>query len=130
MANPPTAVSPPEDVLVAAVTDLRTKHPSLGLTKTLTQLKTDHPEWTVSEKRLRKVIQSTPKANGANDEPREVGLIADTGLDPSIDVTNVAPKVKVKLFGGEKGKGLVAKEKMFRGEVLWQEEPWIITADS
>ena len=33
------------------------------------------------------------------------------------------------MFGGEKGKGLIAKEKIERGDVVWQEEPWIVTAD-
>jgi len=33
------------------------------------------------------------------------------------------------MFGVEKGKGLIAKEKIERGDVVWQEEPWIVTAD-
>ncbi|WWD22794.1 hypothetical protein CI109_107288 [Kwoniella shandongensis] len=139
MANDTTTTSPADDVLNPVVSDLRAAHPSLGITKLFAQFKVDHPEWAVSEKRFRKALQVTGGSiapqNGtvgnANDPsmPLEAGLIADTGIDPSIDVATIAPMVKVKMFPGGKGKGLVAKEKLQQGEVLWQEEPWIVTAD-
>lgn len=112
------ALSPGEDELGAAVEELRGAHPSLGAVKLLIQLRADHPEWAVSEKRLRKMLQARS----------EVGLIAHTGLDPSLDVS-IAPKVKVEMFGGGKGKGLVAREGILKGELVWQEDPWIVTAD-
>lgn len=127
---------PSDEVLIIAVTSLRDAHPSLGIAKLLQQLKTDHPDWAVSEKRLRKVMSTSSAATTSlatacvsqtYDEP---GLMAVTGLDTTLNVTEIAPKVKARLFGGEKGKGLVAREKILEGEVIWQEEPWIVTADS
>ncbi|GFZ44719.1 Vesicular-fusion protein SEC18 [Saitozyma sp. JCM 24511] len=113
---------------------LRSQNPSLGIAKLLVQLKIEQPGWAVSEKRLRKILQALPggadAANGKHQAASgETVLVAETGLDPTIDVAHIAPKVKVKMFGGGKGKGLVAKEKILQGDVLWQEEPWIATAD-
>lgn len=130
--SPP--VSPSDDELTPAVQRLRSQNPSLGIAKLLVQLKIEQPGWAVSEKRLRKILQALPggadAANGKHQAASgETVLVAETGLDPTIDVAHIAPKVKVKMFGGGKGKGLVAKEKILQGDVLWQEEPWIATAD-
>ena len=131
MASPtglPT-LSPRDDALITAASDLRLVYPTLGIAKLLIQLKSLHPEWMVSEKRFRKVLQTAPIDEGSLKSQSETGLVAVTGIDPSVDVARLAPKVKVKMFGGEKGKGLVAKDKILMGDVLWQEEPWIVTAD-
>jgi hypothetical protein len=131
------SIIPTDEVLGPTVQALRESHPSLGIAKLLQQLKTEHPEWAISEKRLRKVVAPTatsaaPTASstGGAKAPDEPGLMADTGLDTTLSVSDLAPKVKARLFGGEKGKGLVAREKILEGEVIWQEEPWIVTADS
>ena len=124
---------PPDDTFLPYITTLRSANPSLGVPKLLAQLKSGHPEWSVSEKRLRKSLQAIAPQNGetqngeAKDEP---GLVATTGLDPFVSalVSSLAPKVKIRMFGGEKGKGLVARDKILQGEVLWQEEPWIVTS--
>ena len=131
MADPAghTKASPCDDALITAAGEIRYTYPALGLAKLLSQLKSQHPEWIVSEKRFRRVLQSASTEERSIKSQSETGLIAETGVDPSIDVARLAPKVKVKMFGGEKGKGLVAKEKILMGEVLWQEEPWIVTAD-
>lgn len=118
-----TAISPTDEELVPIVRDIRTSHPDLGAVKLLSQLRAVQPRWTISEKRLRKILQSITVSTS------EPGLLAETHLDPTLSVTETAPKVKARLFGGEKGKGLVAKERIHEGEVLWQEEPWIVTAD-
>ena len=128
--------SPPDDIFLPYVTTLRSQNPSLGVPKLLASLKAGHPEWSVSEKRLRKAVQALNPTNGdvvGHDNLNavdEMGMVASTGLDPSITalVSSLAPKVKIRMFGGEKGKGLVAREKVSEGEVLWQEEPWIVTA--
>lgn len=123
------AISPSDDILLPALASLREGHPDKGILKLLAQLKIDHPEWAVSEKRFRKALQLAPCPRGGEADPKEKALVADTGLDPSIDVKSIAPKVEVKMFAGGKGKGLVAKEGLKQGEMLWQEEPWIVTSD-
>jgi hypothetical protein len=127
MANSDEILPPPDCELLPVVERLRSENPSLGIPKLLVQLKVQHPEWAVSEKRLRKVLQGLPSASSST--YRDDMLVTDTGMDPSIDIAHLAPKLKVKMFPGGRGKGLVAKEKMLQGEVLWQEEPWISTAD-
>jgi hypothetical protein len=119
---------PTDDELLPAYRRIKERDPSLGLAKVLAQLKLANPEWAVSEKRLRKVVAGVQVDHSSAAD--EAGLVADTGLDPTIDIANIAPKVKARLFGGEKGKGLVAREKIQQGEVVWQEDPWIVTADS
>src|SRR5262245_24163647 len=49
---------PPEDQLRAALLDLKSQHTVLGISKTHALLLSRHPTWTVSEKRVRKVLQS------------------------------------------------------------------------
>ncbi|OCF34784.1 protein lysine methyltransferase SET5 [Kwoniella heveanensis CBS 569] len=143
--------APSDGDLQAAATSLRESHPSLGIVKLLAQLKIDHPDWQVSEKRFRKFVPAA-SGGGGNDAPGTVTgagagspsqvtagpsqnsegekiLIAQTGFDPSIDVAALAPKIKAKMFSGGKGKGLVAKEKLLGGEMIWQEEPWVVTPD-
>jgi hypothetical protein len=129
-----SSVAPSDEELSPVVTKLRTENPSTGVPKLLQQLKSEHSDWAVSEKRLRKLLQtlnlpSTAVDSTGGDVDGETGLVADTGLDPSINVGGIAPKVKARMFGGEKGKGLVARDKILQGEVIWSEEPWIVTAD-
>lgn len=127
-ANTMTAaqVAPAEDDLLCAARRVREAHPDLGIAKLLAQLKVDQPDWTVSEKRFRKSLQSVSESNGAAPVTSgEQNLEAETGLDSSINVAAIAPKVKAKMLPG-RGKGLVAKEKMQQGEWIWQEEPWCL----
>lgn len=126
--------SPSDDELVAAVKVVREAHPALGIVKLWAQLKADRPEWAVSEKRFRKALSTTSdggpsSSSTATPKPKKNELVAQTGLDATLDITAVAPKVKAKMFGGTKGKGVVAKAKIQAGEVLWQEEPWIACPD-
>lgn len=141
--------TPGEEELIKAVMTVRDAHPDLGILKLWAQLKTDKPEWAVSEKRFRKVLAAAggtatgtgavvsessekPKSKKKNKNKKKSEgseLVAQTGIDPSLDVSTLAPKVSVNMFGGTKGKGLVAESAIQKGEVLWQEEPWIACPD-
>jgi hypothetical protein len=131
----PHPSSPSDEALLPVVIHLRDSNASFGAIKLLHELRIQHPEWVISEKRIRKILQSltttTSSRNGEEGDAvaNEMGLIADTGVDASINIASIAPKIKVRMFGGEKGKGLVVKEKVQQGEVLWQEDPWVVTAD-
>lgn len=130
--------SPGDDELRAAVTRLRDANPELGIVKLWAALKAD-TNWAVSEKRFRKALAevggtasggaAAPPASKGKGASRDDEVVADTKLDTTIDVAAIAPKVKVKMFGGTKGKGLVAKGKIEEGEWIWQEEPWVAVSD-
>ena len=150
---PESPVPPDEDVLVPYLSGLRESHPDFGVPRLLHHLKTEHPEWAVSEKRVRKTLQSILSSNhsanghhesdgmekgtcdesngqnGVNGTKQEDDeLIAQTGMDATLNLTEMGiTKVKVRMFSGGKGKGLVVREKIQEKEVLWQEEPWIVT---
>jgi len=124
-----TQVVPSEEELSMIVTSLREAHPELGVVKLLAQLKVEHPTLSVSEKRLRKTLAPSTSAASTSDEKvskdATADLVADTGLDASLDVSEL--KIKVRMFKGGRGKGLVAREKILQGEVIWSENPWIAT---
>jgi len=121
-----TPVVPSDEELSKIVTSLREANPSLGVVKLLAQLKVEHPALSVSEKRLRKTLApGTTASTEQVSKDATADLIADTGLDASLDVSDL--KIKVKMFKGGKGKGLVAREKILQGEVIWAENPWIST---
>lgn len=132
MTSQASTYSPGDAELSTSVKALRISNPTLGIPKLLNLVKTENPTWLVSEKRLRKVLAneetSTEAPRGHDAKPKEKNLVADTGLDETVDLS-LAPKVKVKMFSGGKGKGLVAKTKIERGEMVWQEDPWIVSPD-
>jgi hypothetical protein len=142
--------TPPEDELIAAVTTVRDAHADLGILRLWAQLKVEQPGWAVSEKRFRKALAAVGgTASGAGSTAAEGGssskksksktkknitadgpeLVAKTGLDPSVDVQHIAPKVQAHMFGGTRGKGLVAKSGIEAGEWLWEETPWMACSD-
>lgn len=122
-----TQVVPSDEELSKIVISLREAHPALGVVKLLAQLKVEHPTLSVSEKRLRKTLapSTTTTSTEKVSSDATADLVADTGLDASLDVSEL--KIKVKMFKGGKGKGLVAREKILQGEVIWSENPWIST---
>ncbi|CAE6468896.1 unnamed protein product [Rhizoctonia solani] len=111
-------VVPTDDELTDAVRSLRASNASLGVPKLLVTLLSSQPEWSVSEKRLRKVIQRLKNEEGSN-------LYPTSTLNTALDVSKYSNKLKPVLFGSEKGKGLVAVQDIDAGEVLWREDPFV-----
>lgn len=132
-----TPQPPPDDLLIPALQELRIAYPTLGIPKMLTQLKTAHPEWSISEKRLRKVAGAqglslaapTATSSGKPNERIRPEVVPKSHIDETLNVSEIAPKVQIKMFKGGKGKGVVAKEKIEEGEVIWVEEPWVCCPD-
>lgn len=133
------SASPSEDDLKAALHALRKAFPSLGAAKLHAQLLAQHPEWTVSEKRTRKILQqeglvlspisaqnqgpAPPGLNGADDNyPR-------SQLVEGLDIRKWTTKAEVRHFGRKKGKGLVASEDIAEGEVVWKEDPFVLAPE-
>ena len=127
MTGSTSAISPTEDDIKHVLLALKTANPTLGIPKIHALLLAAHPEWTVSEKRTRKILQSeglvqTSSAGGGHSYP--TSKVID-----GLDVGKWTEKVEVKHFGKAKGKGLVAKEAIAEGEVLWKEDPFILAPE-
>lgn len=125
--------TPADDELKEALTSLRSSNASLGIPKLHALLLSTYPSWTVSEKRTRKILQSAGLVN-APPPPKEgnghgENIYPASKLVKGLDVTKWTSKVEVKQFGKKKGKGLVAKEKIAEGEVLWKEDPFILAPE-
>ena len=123
-----SAVSPSEDDLKSALLALKTQNPTLGIPKIHALLLSTHPEWTVSEKRTRKILQTEGLVlNSAGGVPGQV--YPSSGLIEGLDVSKWTTKVEVKYFGKTKGKGLVAKEHIAEGDTIWKEDPFVLAPE-
>ncbi|KAF8521089.1 SET domain-containing protein [Hysterangium stoloniferum] len=130
-------ISPSDEELIAALRPLRLENPTLGLAKFHALLLKRQPSWTVSEKRFRKVVQNNGLSalKAAESGSHEVESESESKIYPTfrinegLDVTKWTSKVEVKYFGRKKGKGLVAKGAIAKGETIWKEDPWIIAPE-
>ena len=121
---------PQESELINALISLKTKDPSLGISKVHALLLQTYPEWTVSEKRTRKILQIHGLVLSAmSPESAEPRIFPSSRLIDRLDVSQWTPKVKVKYFNKKKGKGLVAEKKIEVGEHIWKEDPFIIAPE-
>ncbi|EKM52389.1 uncharacterized protein PHACADRAFT_148986 [Phanerochaete carnosa HHB-10118-sp] len=130
------SISPPEDELKVALQGLRAQNPTLGVTKLHARLLSEHPDWTVSEKRTRKILQneglvispdgaaSSRSKSGTGNAPYPTSAVIE-----GLDVSKWTSKIQVKYFGKHKGKGLVATERIAEGEVVWKEDPFILAPE-
>ncbi|KIJ18321.1 hypothetical protein PAXINDRAFT_167508 [Paxillus involutus ATCC 200175] len=114
-----------EDELRAALVTLKKENPTLGVAKTHGLLLETNPTWAVSEKRVRKILQS----EGLVATEKENAIHPTSRLNKSLDVNKWSSKVKVHHFNAAKGKGLVATENISEGEVLWKEDPFILAPE-
>ncbi|KAG8718588.1 SET domain-containing protein 5 [Ceratobasidium sp. 394] len=111
-------VVPTDDELIKIVRSVRAQNSGLGVQKLLAALLVAEPSWSVSEKRLRKVLQKLKNEEGSDARPT-------SSLNPALDVAKYTDKVRPVMFGPEKGKGLVAAQDIGAGEVLWREDPFV-----
>ena len=115
-----TQVSPNESDLTVALVKLRAQNPTLGIGKLHALLVTAHPDWIVSEKRTKKVLQNEglvlapPNQNHNHDvKPSNEDVPMPTSrVVEGLDVAKWTSKVEVKYLGKSKGKGLVATERI------------------
>ncbi|KAJ7756313.1 hypothetical protein B0H16DRAFT_1826906 [Mycena metata] len=117
--------SPSDDELRDALIELKAAHPTLGIPKLHARLRTDFPAWTVSEKRMRRILATFAP-------PKDTGTVPpypSSQLVEGLDITQWTPRVDVRFFDKKKGKGLVAKEKITTGETIWVEDPFVIAPE-
>ncbi|KAJ7271065.1 hypothetical protein C8J57DRAFT_1320581 [Mycena rebaudengoi] len=121
---------PPDAELQDALAQLKAQNPALGIAKIHARLREEHPDWVVSEKRTRKVLllvasESAPSAPN----PSALNPHPTSALVPGLDVGAWTPRVAVRLFNAQKGKGLVASQKIKAGETVWTEDPFVIAPE-
>ena len=99
-------VSPPDEALKEVLRKLRAENPTLGITKLQAQLLIEHPEWSVSEKRVKKLLASEillitlrpPKNKPKNGTAAKDGgtkLFPMSKVIECLDVARWSRKVKV-----------------------------------
>ena len=147
-----STISPPEEDLKVAVASLKKEHPALGIAKLHALLLSDNPTWAVSEKRLRRILKNsnpdpltqqqrleyattdTPRGPGPSSSPSTTGSKAahvypSSMLVEGLAVSKWTTAIEVKYFDRKKGKGLVAKEPISEGQVVWKEDPFVIAPE-
>ncbi|EPQ55921.1 SET domain-containing protein [Gloeophyllum trabeum ATCC 11539] len=120
-----TSTIPTEDELRQSLVALKSENPSLGIPKLHALLVVAHPDWTVSEKRTRKILQSA----GLTNAPASKRQYPSSQIIKDLDIAKWTAKVEVKDFGRQKGKGLVAKERIEEVEVVWKEDPFVLAPE-
>ena len=145
--------SPTEEELKAAVASLKKEHPALGIAKLHTLVLSENSSWAVSEKRLRRILKNSnsdgpitqrqgleyapigiPRVPGPSSSPSTAGsktarVYPSSALVEGLDVSRWTTAIEVKYFDRKKGKGLVAKEPISEGQVVWKEDPFIIAPE-
>ncbi|TFK72380.1 SET domain-containing protein [Pluteus cervinus] len=123
--------TPSDDELTTTLKELKSKNPTLGISKIHALLIAAHSEWTVSEKRTRKILQSVGLviSNNSSSGANEPAVYPSSKLIPNLDIRKWSTKVEVKYFNKIKGKGLVAVEEIKEGEVIWKEDPFIVAPE-
>ena len=134
-----TPISPPEEALRSAVQSLRNQHPTLGVAKLHAVLLSENSEWAVSEKRLRRMmiaegltLQPPPQQRKATTTPKAspgAHIYPSSTLIEGLDVTKWTAAAEIKYFDKRRGKGIIAKEAISEGQVIWKEDPFIIAPE-
>ena len=142
-----SSISPGEEDLTTAVASLKQAHPALGIAKLHALLLSENPSWTVSEKRLRRVLKNNSPSQhepatspgggpagpssspGSDAAHRDARVYPSSTLVEGLDVARWTTVIEVKYFDRIKGKGLVAKEPISEGQVLWKEDPFVIAPE-
>lgn len=147
-------VPPSDEELLPVIESLKQANPTLGIAKFHSLLLNENPQWTVSEKRIKKIlgqlglgpsIVDKSSASGGQIFPQSQlnqNLKLDQWtckLSSSAGCTSNRPhrhsreeliaKVAVKQFGKEKGKGLVATQVIEVGEEVWKEDPFVVAPE-
>lgn len=91
---------PTDDELSSALRALRGAQPEAGIPKIHAALQEGHPDWVVSLKRTRKVLQTLGLVLG----PAATALVPSYKLNEKLDVGKFSAKVRVKDFGMPRGK--------------------------
>jgi hypothetical protein len=92
-------LAPTDAQLKNALLTLRAEHPSLGVSKIHAMLQAGHPEWTISEKRTRRVMQCGGLMVGGGKRR----VYPSSRVIEGLDVRKWTDKVEVVYFDAIKG---------------------------
>ena len=128
----PNSYTPTDDELKEAVTDVMSFRNDLGAGKILAKLKTVDPHWSVSEKRVRKLVQklrpaaAATEGEGTNGEQPTKPTYAVSKNDPKIAAL-IPPDAKYELrrVDQTRGRGLFTKASVGKGILLFEEDAWV-----
>jgi hypothetical protein len=125
------SVIPTEDEVRKAVIELKARNPASGVAKIHNFLLDANLSWTVSEKRVRKILQGEGLVRSDSGIPstNTNTIHPSSRLNKSLDLGKWTSRVEVRYFDAIRGKGLVAKEKIAKGDVLWKEDPFILAPE-
>ncbi|KAG8878145.1 SET domain-containing protein 5 [Tulasnella sp. 332] len=114
------SISPSDQDVIQAIQASREEHPNLGVARLQAAILSANASWTLSEKRLRKILKTTDGGVDARSAPETPLAPTPTKTAPhafpisklndELNVEQWTRKVQVKVFGKTKGKGLVATE--------------------
>ncbi|KAK6457902.1 uncharacterized protein RJT20DRAFT_125785 [Scheffersomyces xylosifermentans] len=114
---------PHERQIVDAVIAIWKEDPStesLGIPKLHAILKEKHSNWSVSEKRVKTLLKKFGLApNASNSEQFTYANEIKSEVTPDIQLP---PKVQI-IMTTKRGKGLYAKNKIAKGDLIWEETP-------
>lgn len=119
------SISPSDSELKDTLVALKAANPTLGIAKIHALLRSEHPDWAVSDKRTRKIMQNEGLVAG----PSAGITFPSFRIAKTLDATKLSSKVEIHYFDKRKGKGLRLVEKVSEGEVLWKEDPFTLASD-
>ncbi|EGW32095.1 uncharacterized protein SPAPADRAFT_61174, partial [Spathaspora passalidarum NRRL Y-27907] len=115
-------VVPHERQIVDAVIAIWKEDPateSLGITKLHGLVKAKHPNWSVSEKRVKTLLKKFGLLSSSSNEQFTYASEIKSENTPDIELPS---KVQI-VMTSKRGKGLYAKHNIAKGELIWEEEP-------
>ncbi|KAJ8660171.1 hypothetical protein O0I10_004030 [Lichtheimia ornata] len=121
-------IIPSQDELLEAIQKIKISNPEYGIKKVTQQLSQDQTKWTVSEKRVKKLLQANGLTN--TQQPVKSGVADDPSIpvsfiDPKLDLQSVSTNVVAKMIDPVTGKGLFAARDIAANETIFEETPFM-----
>ncbi|KAG7664382.1 SET5 [[Candida] subhashii] len=118
----PGPIVPHERQIVDGVIAIWREDPmteSLGVGKLHAILKEKHPNWSVSEKRMKSLLKKFGLLTNSSQEQFTYASDIKSEKTPDIELP---PKVQI-VMTSKRGKGLYAKHNISKGDLIWSEKP-------
>lgn len=121
-------VVPSEEELLSVIAEIKKGEPELGIKKVLAAVTAQQPTWAVSEKRVKKLMQSLGLVrsthllkSGVEDDPS----VPVSFIDPKLDLKATSTAIEARMVDRITGKGLFAARDLNKDEIIFEETPFI-----